>query len=96
MGKDGAHRSKAEFMLGPSSGVKLTSDTDIPGPPPCNCSASRSGGWEECALTNNWFSRLEADLLAGKGLSEVGIWRPWCSLVKMVRLLECCPVPVLT
>ena len=25
--KDGVHRSKAEFMLGPSSDVKLTSDT---------------------------------------------------------------------
>ena len=31
--KDGTHRSKTEFMLGPSSGVKLTSDTDIPRPP---------------------------------------------------------------
>ena len=31
--KDGAHRSKTEFMLGPGSGVKLTSDTDIPRPP---------------------------------------------------------------
>ena len=31
--KDGAHRSKTEFMLGPSSGVKLASDTDIPRPP---------------------------------------------------------------
>ena len=29
--KDGAHRSKAEFMLGPAgSGVKLTSEKDIP------------------------------------------------------------------
>ena len=25
--KDGAHRSKIEFMLGPSSGVDITSDT---------------------------------------------------------------------
>ena len=69
--KDGAHQSKTEFMLGPGSGVKLTSDTDIPRPPPCDCSASRSGGWREFELTNNRFSRLEADLLASKGLSEV-------------------------
>ena len=31
--KNGAHRSKMEFMLGPGSGVKLTSDTDKPRPP---------------------------------------------------------------
>ena len=31
--KDGAHRSKTEFMLGPGSDVKLTSDTDISRPP---------------------------------------------------------------
>ena len=31
--KDGVHRSKKEFMLGPGSGVKLTSNTDIPRPP---------------------------------------------------------------
>ena len=37
-------------------------------------------------VTNNWFSRLEADLLAIMGLSEVEICRPWCSLVKIVRL----------
>ena len=31
--KDGAHRSKTEFILGPGSGVKLTSDTNKPRPP---------------------------------------------------------------
>ena len=31
--KDVAHQSKTEFMLGPVSGVKLTSYTDIPCPP---------------------------------------------------------------
>ena len=31
--KDGFHRSKTEFMLGPGSGVNLTSDTDKPRPP---------------------------------------------------------------
>ena len=30
--KDGFHRSKTAFMLGPSSGVNLTSDTDKPRP----------------------------------------------------------------
>ena len=35
--KDGAHRSKKEFILGPSSSVKSTSDTDIPCPPPWEC-----------------------------------------------------------
>ena len=71
--KDGVHRSKTEFMVGPGSGVLLTSDTDIRylAPPPCDCSASPSGGWREFDLTNNRFSRLEADLLASKGLSEV-------------------------
>ena len=41
--KDGAYRSKTEFMMGPSLGVKLTSD--YLAPLPCDCSASRSGGW---------------------------------------------------
>ena len=31
--KDVAHQSKTEFMLGPVSGVKLTSYTDIPRDP---------------------------------------------------------------
>ena len=38
--KDGAQRSKTEFMLGPGSGVKLTSDTDIPRPPPLHAIAA--------------------------------------------------------
>ena len=32
--KDGAHQSKTKFILGPSSGVKLTSNTDKSRPPP--------------------------------------------------------------
>ena len=66
-------------MLGPSSGVELTSERNIPRPthvilaPPAE-------------LTNNWFSWLEADLLASMGLSEVDNHRPWCLLVKIVQL----------
>ena len=53
-------------MLGPGSGVNLTSDTDKPRPPrPWYCSASRSGGWQECELTNNRFSRF-GGFFAGK------------------------------
>ena len=41
--KDGVHRSKTEFMLGPSSDVKLTSDTILFVNLPCtNIHASHS------------------------------------------------------
>ena len=54
MFQDDAHRSKPEIMLGPGSGVNLTSDPDKPHPSPCDCSVSPHPQWQlEKMRTNN-------------------------------------------
>ena len=67
--KDGAHRSKTEFKLGPSSDVNLTSGTNKPHPTPCNCSALQSVRWQECELTNR-FSGSEVNLQASRAVGS--------------------------
>ena len=62
-------------MLGPSSDVKLTSDTDNPCPPSPHATAAPptvvSGKYVNKQITG--FYGSEVDLQASLGLSEVGI-----------------------